>query len=92
MFKTLADAFAGRISYVKVVSGVLKNDATIQNFTRHGSERFQHLQAIQGKTATPVDELHAGDIGSVAKLRDTLTGDTLGEKSAPIFYSRGAAA
>ena len=88
VFKTLADAFAGRISYFKVVSGVLKNDATIQNFTRHAPERFQHLQAIQGKSATPVTELHAGDIGAVAKLRDTLTGDTLGEKNAPIFYSR----
>jgi elongation factor G len=88
VFKTLADAFAGRISYFKVLSGVLKNDATIQNFTRHAPERFQHLQLIQGKTATPVDELHAGDIGSVAKLRETLTGDTLGEKNAPIFYSR----
>ena len=86
LFKTLADPFAGRISYFKVLSGVLKNDATITNFTRGSSERFQHVSVAQGKTQTQVAELHAGDIGVVAKLKDTLTGDTLGERAAPIFY------
>jgi elongation factor G len=86
VYKTLADPFAGRITYFKVVSGVLKNDATIQNFTRNTAERFQHIQVMQGKTATGVAELHAGDFGAVAKLKDTLTGDTLGDKSAPIYY------
>ncbi len=86
VFKTLADPFAGRISYFKVMSGVLKNDATLQNFTRGASERFQHVQVMQGKTATAVPELHAGDIGAIAKLKETLTGDTLGDKSAPIYF------
>ncbi|MBI4462526.1 MAG: elongation factor G, partial [Acidobacteria bacterium] len=86
VFKTLADPFAGRISYFKVLSGVLKNDATITNFTRGSAERFQHISVAQGKTHTQVAELHAGDIGVVTKLKDKLTGDTLGEKSAPIFY------
>jgi elongation factor G len=86
VFKTLADPFAGRISYFKVLSGVLKNDATIVNFSRGGSERFQHVSVAQGKTHTQVAELHAGDIGVVGKLKDTLTGDTLGDKAAPIFY------
>jgi elongation factor G len=86
VFKTLADPFAGRISYFRVMSGILKNDATLQNFTRDSAERFQHIQVMQGKTATAVPELHAGDIGAIAKLKETLTGDTLGDKSAPIYF------
>ena len=88
VFRTVSDAFSGRISYFKVFSGVLKNDATLQNFSRGGQEKFAHIQTMQGKTAIPVPELHAGDIGAVAKLKDTLTGDTLGDKSAPIQYPR----
>jgi len=86
VYKTLADAFSGRVSYFKVMSGVLKNDAMLQNFTRGSSERLQHIQVMQGKTATGVSELHAGDLGAIAKLKDTLTGDTLGDKAAPIHY------
>ncbi len=88
VFKTVADAFAGRISYFKVFSGVLKNDATVQNFSRGSQEKLAHISIMQGKTAVPVTELHAGDIGAVAKLRETLTGDTLGDKGAPIQYPR----
>jgi elongation factor G len=86
VFKTLADPFAGRISYFKVMSGMLKNDATLINFNRSTPERLQHLQVMQGKTGIAVAELHPGDIGGVAKLKETLTGDTLGDKAAPIFY------
>jgi elongation factor G len=86
VFKTVADPFAGRITYFKVMSGVLKNDATINNFTRGTQERFQHLQVMQGKTAVAVNDLYAGDLGAVAKLKETTTGDTLGDKNAPIFY------
>ena len=86
VFKTISDPFSGRISFFKVYSGVLKNDATLQNFTRSTSEKLAHLSVMQGKTAVPVNELHAGDIGAVAKLKDTLTGDSLGDKAAPIQY------
>jgi elongation factor G len=86
VFKTVSDAFAGRMSYFKVFSGVLKNDASLANFSRSSQEKFAHISVMQGKTAVPVNELHAGDIGAVAKLKDTLTGDTLGDKSAPIQY------
>jgi len=86
VYKTLADTFAGRISYFKVMSGILKNDATLQNFTRNSSERLQHIQIMQGKTASAVTELHAGDLGAIAKLRETFTGDTLGDKASPIHY------
>ncbi|HET7749347.1 MAG TPA: elongation factor G [Terriglobales bacterium] len=88
VFKTVSDPFAGRISYYKVFSGVLKNDATLQNFTRNTSEKLAHISVMQGKTAVPVNELHAGDIGTVAKLKDTLTGDTLGDKAASIQYPK----
>jgi len=88
VFKTVSDPFAGRISYFKVFSGVVKNDAVMQNFTRGSQEKLAHISVMQGKTAVPVPELHAGDIGAVAKLRETLTGDTLGDKSASIRYPK----
>jgi elongation factor G len=88
VFKTVSDPFAGRISYFKVFSGVLKNDASLQNFSRASQEKLAHISIMQGKTAVPVNELHAGDIGAVAKLKDTLTSDTLGDKSAPIQYPK----
>jgi elongation factor G len=87
IFKTFSDPFAGRISYFKVKSGVLKNDATLLNFTRGTTERLQHVQVMQGKTGLEAPELHAGDIGAVAKLKESVTGDTLGDKAAPIHYS-----
>jgi elongation factor G len=88
VFKTVSDPFAGRISYYKVFSGVLKNDAMLQNFTRNTPEKLAHISVMQGKTAVPVNEVHAGDIGAVAKLKDTLTGDTLGDKAAAIQYPK----
>jgi elongation factor G len=86
IFKTANDPFAGRITYFKVFSGVVKNDATLQNFSRSTPEKFSHLSIPQGKNLIPIPELHAGDIGAVAKLKETLTGDTLGDKANPIQY------
>src|SRR5262249_47249499 len=86
IFKTLADPFAGRINYFKIKSGVLKNDATVTNFNRSMPERLQHTQERKGTTFTEVQEVHAGDIGAIAKLKETMTGETLGDKIAPIFY------
>ncbi|HLY43654.1 MAG TPA: elongation factor G [Terracidiphilus sp.] len=84
VFKTMSDPFAGRITFFKVLSGVVKNDATLENYTRRGQEKFSHLSIMQGRKAVEVAELHAGDLGGVAKLRDTLTGDTLGQKGAEV--------
>jgi elongation factor G len=84
VFKTMTDPFAGRITFFKVISGVIKNDATLENYTRRTQERFSHLGVMQGRKAVEVPELHAGDLGAVAKLRETLTGDTLGVKGAEI--------
>jgi elongation factor G len=82
VWKTVADPFAGRITLFRVISGVLKADATVHNVTRDVPERMGHLLVLQGKTQTHVPELRAGDIGAVAKLKDTRTNDTLGDRSA----------
>jgi elongation factor G len=86
VFKTVADPFAGRLSYFKVHSGILKNDANVVNVRSGSTERLSHIGCLQGKDIVPVTELHAGDIGGVAKLKDTVTGDTLGDKASPIEY------
>jgi elongation factor G len=87
VFKTANDPFAGRITFFKVFSGVVKNEATMQNFVRGTSEKLSHLSVPMGKNLIPVPELHAGDIGAVAKLKDTVTGDTLGDKANPIKFA-----
>ena len=86
VFKTIADPFSGRVSYFKIYSGVLKNDVNLSNARTSGTERLAHIGSLMGKTIQPVTELHAGDIGAVAKLKETLTGDTLYDKAAPIEY------
>ena len=86
VFKTTADPFAGRITFFRVMTGIVKNDANLQNVTRSASERLSHLGSPQGKTLQPVTDLHAGDIGAVAKLKETLTGDSLAEKGLNITY------
>ncbi len=86
VFKTTADPFAGRINYFKVVTGVVKNDANLQNLTRSAAERLAHVSSPQGKTLQPVTELRPGDIGAVAKLKETLTGDTLADKGVSFTF------
>jgi elongation factor G len=82
VFKTIADQFAGRISLFRVISGVFKSDSTVQNVTRQAPERAGHLLALEGKTQAQVPEVHAGDLGAVAKLKDTHSGDILGDPKA----------
>jgi len=82
VWKTMADPFAGRITMFRVVSGILKPDTTIQNLTKDTQERLGALLALQGKTQTTVPEMRAGDLGAVAKLKETVTNDTLGDKAA----------
>jgi len=86
VWKTIADPFAGRITMFRVVSGTLKADSNVHNKSRDTAERFGHLLLLQGKTQTSVQEIKAGDLGAVAKLKDTLTNDTLGDKSDPIRF------
>ena len=86
VFKTTADPFAGRITFFKVLSGCVKNDAHLFSALKGHEERLAHIGAPFGKTLMPVTEFHAGDIGAVAKLKDTLTGDTLTEKGSPVLF------
>ena len=86
VWKTIADPFAGRITMFRVVSGTLKSDSTVHNKTKDAPERLGHLELLQGKTAAPISEIRAGDLGAVAKLKDTQTNDTLGDKSDPIVF------
>jgi elongation factor G len=86
VFKTLADPHAGRISLFRVYSGVLKSDGTVHNANRDVAERVGALFLLQGKTQTPVPEMQAGDLGAVAKLKETQTNDTLCDKAHPIVY------
>lgn len=86
VFKTVADVFSGRLSYFKVISGVLKNDQHLINVRSGTDERLAHIGVAVGKTIVPVNELKAGDIGVVAKLKDTQTGDTMADKSSLISY------
>ena len=86
VWKTIADPFAGRITMFRAISGTLKSDSTILNKTKDAPERLGHLELLQGKTQTPVPEIKAGDLGAVAKLKDTLTNDTLGDKSGSVTF------
>jgi elongation factor G len=84
VWKTVADPFAGRITLFRVVSGTLRSDSTVHNVTRETSERLGHLVLLQGKTQTNVAEIKAGDLGAVAKLKDTQTSDLIGDKNAAV--------
>ncbi len=88
VFKTIADPFIGRYSLLKVCSGVLKPDMAIYNYDKDTEEKISKVYIMQGKTPVEVKELHAGDIGAVAKLSNTTTGDTLSTKAKPITYGR----
>jgi elongation factor G len=81
VWKTVADPFAGRITLFRVISGTLKSDTTVQNATKETPERVGHLLLLQGKTQTTVGEIRAGDLGAVAKLKETQTSDLLVDKA-----------
>jgi elongation factor G len=80
VFKTAADPYVGRLTYMRVISGVVKSDNHLWNTTQGADERLGTLYVQRGKEQTAVAELHAGDIGVVAKLAHTATGDTLCQK------------
>jgi elongation factor G len=86
VFKTVADPFTGRISILRLYSGVMKSDTQYHNQTKEKSEKFGPLQALQGKSMTPIGEVHAGDFFAVTKLRETTTGDTVCDPTHPIVF------
>ncbi|HEV3457152.1 MAG TPA: elongation factor G [Thermoanaerobaculia bacterium] len=84
VFKTLSDPFTGKISILRVVAGTLASDSTVYNSRTEENERLGNLLALQGKSGTAVPRLVAGDIGGVAKLKATATGDTLTSRERPL--------
>jgi elongation factor G len=88
VFKTTNDRFVGTLNYFRVFSGSIKSDTRYYNVTREVEERFGSLLVLRGKEQLNVPVLHAGDIGIVAKLADTKTGDTIGMKNNPIQITR----
>jgi len=88
VFKTIVDPYIGKYSLIKVNSGVLKADDVLYNYHRECEEKTGHLYVLRGSKAEEVTELHAGDIGALAKLQKTLTTDTLSAKNNPIAYIR----
>ena len=90
VFKTIADPFIGKYSLIKVMSGVLKPDDVLYNYHRETEERLGKLYTICGNKTEEVKELHAGDIGALAKLSVTQTTDTLSMRKTPVTFIRAA--
>ena len=84
VFKTLADPYVGKLTYFRVFSGIFKSDSTVLNSTRGKTERVGQLFQVMGKDQKPVPQLAAGELGAVAKLGGTFTGETLCDKADPI--------
>lgn len=85
VFKTMADPFVGKLTLFRVYSGVIKSDSQVRNVLRNQDERIGQLFVIKGKNQEPVERIGAGDIGAVAKLQVTSTGDTLTLKEQPLL-------
>jgi elongation factor G len=90
VFKTLIDPFVGRLSFLRILSGVLHADSTVFNSSRGTKEKSGHLYAVLGKKHTALPSAGAGDIVAIGKLKDTQTGDTLCDEQAPIRYPKPA--
>ncbi len=88
VFKTMVDPFIGKYSFVKVCSGVLKGDDVLYNATSESDEKLGKIYTMIGNKPMEVSELFAGDIGAIAKLGSTKTGDTLSAKTMPLLFGK----
>jgi elongation factor G len=88
VFKTIADPYAGKLSLFRVYSGILKADSTVLNSTAGTKERIGQVFYLLGKKQVPAQVLGPGEIGVVAKLKETGTGDTLSDESHPIIFEK----
>jgi len=86
VFKTMADPYVGKLTYFRVYSGTFKSDSSIYNSSKGRDERVGQVYFLRGKQQEATSEVGAGDIGAVAKLAETGTGDTLCDKAKPIVY------
>lgn len=84
-FKVMSDKFVGRLTFVRVYSGVLKKGSYVLNSSKGKKERVSRLIILKADDRIDVDELRAGDLGAVPGLSDTLTGDTLCDENAPVI-------
>jgi len=84
VFKTMSEPHVGDVSFFRLFSGTITNGDEVYNVTRSGSEKLNHLSVAQGKERIDIPKLHAGDIGCVAKLRNTHTNDTLSTRQHPV--------
>ncbi len=84
VFKTIADPYVGKLSYFRVYSGTLESDSRVQNSRTGDEERIGQVYILCGKDQSPIARIPAGDIGAVAKLGETLTGDTLCDQGVPL--------
>ena len=84
VFKTRADPYFGKMTYFKVYSGELESNSQVWNVNQNSAERIGQLFVIRGKNQEPIAKISAGDIGAVAKLNITATGDTLGMQDKPV--------
>ena len=88
VFKTIVDPFIGKYSLMKICTGTLKGDTVVYNVNKDMEEKIGKLYVLRGKEQIEVPELKAGDIGAVAKLTVTQTGDTMAVRTAPIVYHK----
>ena len=88
VFKTMVDPFIGKYSFIKVCSGVLKGEDTLFNTASEVDEKLGKIYTMVGNKPVEVSELFAGDIGAIAKLGNTRTGDTLSAKNTPVLYGK----
>lgn len=88
VFKTIVDPFIGKYSLMKICTGTLKGDTVVYNVNKDAEEKVGKLYVLRGKEQIEVSELRAGDIGAVAKLTVTQTGDTMAVRTAPIVYHK----
>ena len=88
VFKTIVDPFIGKYSLMKICTGTLKGDTIVYNVNKDTEEKIGKLYILRGKDQIEVQELRAGDIGAVAKLTVTQTGDTMAVRTAPIVYHK----
>ncbi len=86
VFKTTSDPYTGKITIFRVYSGVLNSDSTIFNSTKGVEERIGQIYELEGKKQHPIKQAVAGDIVAVAKLKETITGDTLCDPANPIMF------
>lgn len=86
VFKTIVDPFVGRISYLKVMTGVLNTDSNVVNTNKDTNEKIAQIFSIRGKHQIAVGKLFTGDIGAVVKLAETQTNDTLASRENPVYY------